>query len=285
MATYRHPVVAVSHGPGPLWLLSKGFDGMNSKCDAAKNVRSIFKNIYTAKNAPLPKRILFVSAHWESETNRAFEISDSSEPGMIYDYYGFPRESYDIVYGAKGDPEFAKRVSSLLGKAQIKTKLVDRGYDHGVFVPMSLIRPKADIPILTMSINDRMDAKAHFELGRALAPLRDEDTLIICSGQATHNLRFIGDSSDKISDWASAFQDWIDSVFSDSPLSFADRRSQLETWHNTAPWARKAHPSPDHFSPFVVAAGAGMTEELPAGKKLFGGWGSGQLSFATYAWM
>lgn len=284
MSSYRHPVVAVSHGPGPLWLLSRGVQGMDKKSEAAKNVRSIFKRIYPNADSPLPKRIVFVSAHWESATSGTFEISKSSAPQMIYDYGGMDREAYEIVYGAKGDPEFAKRVSSLLGKAQIKNKLVERGYDHGVFVPMFLMRPSADIPIVSVSINDGLDAKAHLELGRALAPLRDEDTLIICSGQLTHNMRWIGQPTYPVSDWALEFQDWIDSVMSLSPLSFAERSCQLETWLEVAPSVHLAHPSPDHFTPFVVAAGAGMSEAQPAADKLFGGWGSGHLSFASYAW-
>lgn len=285
MSSFRHPVLALSHGPGPLWLLDHGFDGMNKSSVPAQNLRQTFPKLYGSEgSAPLPKRILYVTAHWESETDGAFEISSASNPEMIYDYYGFPNEAYDVVYGAKGDPVFAKRVSSLLAKSNIKTKLVNRGFDHGVFVPMFLIRPEADIPVLSVSINDHLNAKAHFELGQALAPLRDEETLIICSGQATHNLRASRIKTDNVADWAKEFQDWMDKMYMASPLSFKERRAQLESWHSSAPSARLAHPSPDHFSPFIVAAGAGMTEEKPESEKLFSGWAMGHMSFATYAW-
>lgn len=283
-STFRHPVLAVSHGPGPLWLLEKGFGGMDKHSQPAKNLKSTLAKIYP-EYAPLPKRILFISAHWESETSGAFEISITKKPEMIYDYYGFPDESYKIVYGAKGDPEFAPRVQTLLQEARIKTRLVHRGYDHGVFVPMSLIRPEADIPILTMSINDRLGAEAHFKLGKALAPLRDEDTLIICSGQATHNLNAGFHLNQPVSKWASTFQSWLDNVFTtESGLDYDERSQQLTAWRTKAPSAKQAHPTPDHFTPFLIAAGAGMLEDLPGGDKIFGGWGTGQLSFASYVW-
>ncbi|GAB9468281.1 Udp-n-acetylglucosamine--peptide n-acetylglucosaminyltransferase sec [Globisporangium polare] len=287
MSTFRHPVFAVSHGPGPLWLLKDGFGGMNSSSVSAQNVRESFAKLYpqtTDAQPPLPKRILLVSAHWESESS-GFEISKSAQPDMIFDYYGFPNAAYEVEYAAKGDPAFAQRVADVLASNEIPATLVERGYDHGVFVPMSLIRPEADIPITTVSINDRLSAKAHFELGKALAPLRDEDTLIICSGQATHNLRASRNPNDPLTDWALGFQGWMDDVFtSASELSYEERAASLSTWDKTAPYARSAHPSPDHFSPFIVAAGAGMDEKQPEGEKIIGGWAMGQLSFASYAW-
>uniref|UniRef100_K3WK34 Extradiol ring-cleavage dioxygenase class III enzyme subunit B domain-containing protein n=1 Tax=Globisporangium ultimum (strain ATCC 200006 / CBS 805.95 / DAOM BR144) TaxID=431595 RepID=K3WK34_GLOUD len=284
MSAFRHPVVAVSHGPGPLWLLKDGFMGMNSKCVAAQNVRTTFPKIYQDASHPLPKRILFVTAHWESES-KGFEISSSKNPDMIYDYYGFPSEAYDIVYAAKGEPEFAQKVKDALAQHKIDAKLVDRGFDHGVYVPMSLIRPEADIPIVSMSINDSLSPKAHFELGKVLKSFRDDETLVICSGQATHNMRASRDPNDPISEWAQGFQDWMDKVFSSaSTLSYSQREAEIETWHKTAPFARLAHPTPDHFSPFIVAAGAGMDDSEPAGEKIIDGWGTGQFSFASYAW-
>lgn len=276
MSSTRHPVVMVSHGPGPYWLL----DGeLGKDSEAAHNVRSIFRRLYPTDDN-LPKRILFITAHWEATGASAFEISISSAPELIYDYYGFPEESYNLDFPAKGDPAFAKDVAEQLSNKGIETKLVERGYDHGVFVPMLLIRPQGDIPIVSMSINDRLDAKTHFAVGQAIAPFRDQDTLIICSGQATHGgFRPLG----RVEPWADAFQNWMDDVFtSRSSLSFADRQAQLENWYD-APSARRAHPSPDHFTPFVMAAGAGMTDSTPGGTKLFGGWG-GQLSFASYAY-
>ncbi|KAG2531652.1 hypothetical protein BBO99_00000895 [Phytophthora kernoviae] len=255
MSAFRHPVIAVSHGPGPLWLLDSGFDGMNKTCFAARNLGGIFKKLYP-KGTNLPKRILYVSAHWESESS-GFEISNAAKPDMIYDYYGFPSEAYDVVYPAKGDPTFAQKVKEHLEKNSIKAKLVDRGFDHGVFVPMLLIRPEADIPIVTMSINSNL---------------------------ATHNMRASRDPNNPLADWAAAFQGWLDNTLtSDSKLSMGQREDQITNWQ-AAPAARLAHPSPDHFVPFVVAAGAGMEESKPESEKIFGSWGMGHMSFATYAW-
>ncbi|KAL3668124.1 hypothetical protein V7S43_006987 [Phytophthora oleae] len=284
MNGFRQPVVAVSHGAGPLWLLDDGAAGLDKNSQSAKDVADIFSKIYSS-DAQLPKRILFISAHWEARST-GLEISNSATPEMFYDYSGFPPESYEFVYGAKGDPTFAGRVKELLAQSGITSRLVDRPFDHGTFVPMFLMRPQADIPIVTMSINDRMlDAKDHFELGKALAPLRDEETLIITSGQATHNM--YADwfpETHPIEPWALEFQNWLDKTLSTtSTQSYKERMESITAWKK-APYASKCHRTPDHFTTFVVGAGAGMEENSPAAKKLNGGWGLGHMSFASYAW-
>ncbi|POM79196.1 Hypothetical protein PHPALM_3190 [Phytophthora palmivora] len=284
MSAFRHPVVAVSHGAGPLWLLDDDSAGLSKSSPSAKNVAAIFSKIYSS-DAQLPKRILFISAHWEARST-GLEISKSAEPEMFYDYSGFPPESYELVYGAKGDPTFAARVKELLAQSGVTSRLVDRPFDHGTFVPMFLMRPQADIPIVTMSINDRMlDAKDHFELGRALAPLRDEDTLIITSGQATHNMYVDWfPEGHPIEPWALEFQSWLDTTLSTtSTKTYKERMESIIAWKK-APYASKCHRTPDHFTTFVVGAGAGMEENSPAATKLNGGWGLGHMSFASYAW-
>ncbi|KAL4110794.1 hypothetical protein PRIC1_002481 [Phytophthora ramorum] len=281
MPPFRHPTVAVSHGPGPLWLLSSDFNNVKRDSAAAVELLSgLFEKLYP-KGENLPKRILFVSAHFESDSS-GFEISNATKPDMIYDYYGFPDEAYEVVYPAKGDPAFAQKVKDQLEKNDIKAKLVNRGFDHGVFVPLRFIRPQADIPIVTMSINSYLDNQTHFGLGQALAPFRDEDTLIICSGQSTHNLRGLRSSSSALVEGARTFQSWLDSTMaSESKLSLTERTKQITNWRD-APGVRFAHPTPDHFMPFVVAAGAGMDEKEPGAKGLFGGWAIGHMSFANY---
>ncbi|KAG2841380.1 hypothetical protein PC116_g6256 [Phytophthora cactorum] len=282
MTSFHHPVVAVSHGPGPLWLLSSGFAGMSNSSLPARTLTTTFEKLYP-KGENLPKRILFVTAHWESESS-GFEISNAAKPEMIYDYYGFPSEAYNVVYPAEGDSAFAQKVKEQLEKYNIKAKLVGRGFDHGVYVPMLLIRPEADIPIVTMSINSRLSNQDHFDLGKAIAPFRDEDTLIFCSGQATHNMRASREHTNPLMPWAAAFQGWLDNTLtSESTLGYSERGVSIIDWPN-APAARLAHPTPDHFVPFVTAAGAGMEENRPAAEKLFGGWGMGHMSFASYAW-
>ncbi|KAF1773405.1 Extradiol ring-cleavage dioxygenase, class III enzyme, subunit B [Phytophthora cactorum] len=244
MTSFRHPVVAVSHGPGPLWLLSSGFAGMSNSSLPARTLTTTFEKLYP-KGENLPKRILFVTAHWESESS-GFEISNAAKPEMIYDYYGFrarPTMSSTLL----------RKVKEQLEKYNIKAKLVGRGFDHGVYVPMLLIRPEADIPIVTMSINSRLSNQDHFDLGKAIAPFP-------------------------------AFQGWLDNTLtSESTLGYSERGVSMIDWPN-APAARLAHLTPDHFVPFVTAAGAGMEENRPAAEKLFGGWGMGHMSFASYAW-
>lgn len=280
---FRHPVLAVSHGPGPLWLLKHGEQSRTS--EPAKNVAGIWKKLYPKSSgaAPKPKRILLISAHWESYRHEQHEISRASAPDMIYDYGGFPPESYEFVYGAKGDAEFAEELQTLLSLRKIKSTLVERGFDHGTFVPLMLIRPQADIPVVTLSINGKLSTPAHFALGRALAPLREQDTLIICSGQATHGRR--GHPGVPFEPNAFAFQEWLDGALTaeTSTLSQAQREAELLKWTN-APGAEGAHPRAEHFIPFVVAAAAGMDTDTPAATKLYGGWGGNHLSYASYAW-
>ncbi|KAG2829512.1 hypothetical protein PC116_g11866 [Phytophthora cactorum] len=279
---YHHPVLALSHGPGPLWLLKHGVENCTSK--PARNVASIFKKLYPG-GAHKPKRILLVSAHWETY-RIGFEISKSPSPGMLFDYEGFPPDAYKVVYPAKGDADFANEVATLLSRSKIKATQVLRAFDHAAFVPLTLIRRQADIPVVTLSINWKLNAHAHFELGRALAPLRDQDTLIICSGQATHGLRGEGDA---IPQSGLDFQAWLDSVLTrgeegQEEVTYAQRQEKLLAWESAA-GAFEAHPRADHFMPFLIAAGAGMEKKVPQATKLYGGWGiKNHLSYATYAW-
>lgn len=280
-APFRHPVLAVSHGPGPKWLLSHGEQSRTST--PAKNVAGIWKKLYPKGSSALkPKRILLISAHWESYRLEQHEISRASAPGMIYDYGGFPAESYELVYAAKGDAEFAEELHGLLAQRKIKSTLVDRGFDHGTFVPLMLLRPQADIPVVTLSINGKLSTPAHFALGCALAPLREQGTLIVCSGQATHGRQ--GHPGVQYEPNAFAFQEWLDLVLTaEKPLTLSQREAALLQWAS-APGAGEAHPRAEHFIPFVVAAAAGMDAETPEAAKLYGGWGGNHLSYATYAW-
>ncbi|KAL3674813.1 hypothetical protein V7S43_000740 [Phytophthora oleae] len=265
MPAFRHPVVAVSHGPGALWLLSSEIFGMSKKCRSAKALQSLFEKLCPdGKN--LPKRILVVSAHFEA-VSEGFEISKAAKPDIIFDYYGLPAEAYDLLLGTTSRPS-----------------CVDHGFDHGVFVPMLLIRPQCDIPIVSMSINSQLDSKAHFDLRRALAAFRDDGTLIICSGQSTHNVRGVHYPSRQALKGAEVFQDWLDNTLaSGSELNMDERAHKIQHWE-TAPAARLAHPTANHFLPFVVAAGAGMEEDNPGAERVFGGWGMSVLSFANYVW-
>lgn len=282
--TVVHPVVALSHGPGPLWLLKHGPE--NRQSAPARNMVSVLKRLYPPRGSlPLPKRILLVSAHWETY-RLGFEISRSPAPGMLFDYEGFPTEASEIVYPAKGDADFAAEVAAVLARSKIRITPVLRAFDHGAFVPMMLMRRQADIPVVTMSINWKLDVKAHFDLGRALSQLRDQDTLIICSGQATHGMANTSELSENgVCTYAEQFQQWLDSALTNaSDMTFQQRQDQILAWATKAPFAEQAHPRSEHFMPFLVAAGAGMEKNRPEAVKLFGGWGGTNLSYASYAW-
>ncbi|MBS1991147.1 MAG: dioxygenase [Cyanobacteria bacterium SZAS LIN-3] len=199
-----------------------------------------------------PKALLVVSAHWEEPE---VTINIAAAPSLLYDYYGFPPESYEITYNAPGSPTLAERVAELVSSAGIKYRTTDsRGLDHGVFIPLKLVYPEADIPIVQLSLKAGLDPAFHTDLGEALAPLRKEDVLIIGSGMSFHNLRAFGERSHGAS---VLFDDWLNAaVCNDDSLR---RLQMLNNWER-APHARDVHPREEHLIPLMVAAGAGGTD-------------------------
>lgn len=201
-----------------------------------------------------PTAILLVSAHWETPH---FTVGATPRPGMIFDYYGFPAHTYQLSYPAPGDPALARRTRALLSEAGHATAEDGaRGFDHGVFVPMLLVEPAADIPIATLSLRRDHDATAHLEAGKALAPLRDEGVLILGSGMSFHNMRAFQDPSYRPVAMAAApsFDDWLTHAAS-APAN--QREALLRDWA-VAPGARVAQPpgAEEHLLPLMVAAGA-----------------------------
>ncbi len=195
-----------------------------------------------------PTALLVVSAHWQESE---FAINNSSKPELLYDYFGFPEHTYSIQYDAPGEPQLAARIGSMLQDAGLKSSFkTSHGFDHGVFVPLKLIFPDADIPIVQLSLKKGLDAKTHIALGQSLAPLRDEGILIIGSGMSYHNLRnFFGTGAAD----GEAFDSWLCQV--SSLPSAAERNAQLSNWES-APAARKCHPTEEHLIPLMVASGA-----------------------------
>ena len=170
---------------------------------------------------------------------------------MLYDYGGFPEFTYHIKYPAPGAPAVATRVREALAAAGIESdEDAARGFDHGMFAPMAVIWPQADVPVLQLSLKKGLAPDEHLALGRALAPLRDEDILIVGSGLSYHNLRAFGPAARAPS---AAFDAWLDST-----LAIADaatRSATLAAWER-APAARLAHPREEHLLPLMVAVGA-----------------------------
>ena len=240
----RLPTYFISHGGGPWpWLA---------------NMRQMLASLETslarmpAEIGTVPKAILMVSGHWEEPD---FAVMSSPAPGMVYDYGGFPPETYKIVYPAPGAPDLAARTADLLRGAGLPTHLdAKRGFDHGTFAPAYVMYPKAEVPIYQVSLQHGYDPAAHFALGRALAPLRDEGVLIVGSGLSYHNLRLFGPGAKAPS---AAFDAWLADAMAMGP---AARTNALMHWES-APSARICHPQEDHLVPLFAALGAAEGEK------------------------
>jgi len=238
------PTYFISHGGGP-WPWMPEWKGMMSILAAslAKMPMEIGET---------PRAVLMISGHWEQAD---FAVMSSPSPGMVYDYSGFPAHTYQIRYAAPGSPAVAKRAAELLAAAGLPTHLDDqRGFDHGVFAPMQVMYPQADVPLLQVSIRDNYDPAQHIALGRALAPLRDEGVLIVGSGLSYHNLRLFGAGGREPS---AAFDAWLDRTLRSDPMA---RTAELLQWEK-APFARVCHPKEDHLIPLLAAVGAAESEK------------------------
>lgn len=221
---------------------------------------------------PRPEAVLCVSAHWMTE---APAVSAPARNGTIHDFFGFPEPLYRMAYPAPGAPTLAERVAALLEGAGIGAAIdPDRGLDHGAWVPLRLLYPAADIPVIQLSIQPERDAAWHDRLGAALAPLRREGVLILASGGAVHNLRAIQRQGGPPPAWAEAFDDWLAAALAEG------RRDELLDWLARAPYAREAQPTPDHFLPLFVALGA--AGPAARGERLHHGFTLGTLSMAAF---
>lgn len=238
----RMPVVFIPHGGGPWPFVDLGldkaeFDGL---ADYLRSVRALPKTP--------PRAVLVVSAHWEEPVPT---VMTGERPPILYDYFGFPPESYQIPWPAPGDPRLAARVQDLLGAAGFKTAAdAQRGFDHGTFVPLKLTYPDADVPTLQLSLKSGLDPEQHLAMGRALAPLRDEGVFIVGSGMTFHNLRAFRDPKSR--PVAEAFDAWLREA---TTAEAGERDRRLVSWAS-APAARLAHPREEHLLPLMVVAGA-----------------------------
>ncbi|HMR74553.1 MAG TPA: 4,5-DOPA dioxygenase extradiol [Polyangiaceae bacterium] len=195
-----------------------------------------------------PKAILAVSAHWFV---RGIYLTANPRPRTIHDFHGFPKALFEIEYPAAGKPELAQRVASLLGSGAAPSH--DWGFDHGTWGVLRAMFPAADVPVIQLSIDQRLSPQQHFDLGRSLAPLRDEGVLILGSGNIVHNLRdAIGrmqSGSQETPDWALRFD-----TATKKALEQHDAQALLKLWPSGD--GQLAHPSPDHFFPLLYALGA-----------------------------
>lgn len=221
-----------------------------------------------------PPAIVAVSAHWETAAPRASTVG---RPPTIHDFGGFPDELYQVQYPAPGAPEIARRALDLLGKAGISAAADPaRGLDHGAWVPLALMYPKADVPVAQLSVQTPLGPAHHVAVGRALAPLREEGVLVLATGSATHNLMTMERGlHDAPPAWALEFDDWLAAT-----LEAGDEEA-LVNYRHRAPYAREAHPRDEHLLPVFVAFGAGGPGAK--GRRLHRSFTHGSLSMAAFA--
>ncbi|MBD3895000.1 dioxygenase [Halomonas sp. ML-15] len=238
------PVLFIPHGAGPCFFMEWNppgtWDGM----------AAFLKGIA----ATLPKRpraLLVVSAHWR--TSGGFSVTSAEHPTLVYDYYGFPDHTYALHYPAPGEPALATRIEGLLAGAGLACQPdARRGFDHGMFIPLKLMFPEADIPVVQLSLRNDLDPAVHLATGQALAPLRDEGVLIVSTGMSFHNMRGYGDA--RFTQPSERFDRWLTSAVEAAPNQ---RNAALGKWAE-APDAHRCHPpgEEEHLLPLMVAAGA-----------------------------
>ncbi|BAZ92517.1 extradiol ring-cleavage dioxygenase class III protein subunit B [Thiohalobacter thiocyanaticus] len=232
----------LSHGGGPLPLLGDG-----AHAEMVAQLKAI------AATIKRPAAIIVVSAHWEAPKPT---ITSGAGPELIYDYSGFPAESYAIEYPCPGEPRLARAIADQLKTSGISAQLDEaRGFDHGLFVPLKIMYPEADIPCVQLSLVDSLDPAEHIRLGRALLGLGDPSLLLIGSGFSFHNMRaFFASETAEARSMNTSFEQWLLSTCSDRSIGEEERCQRLENWES-APFARYCHPREEHLLPLHVCYG------------------------------
>ncbi|HTJ29726.1 MAG TPA: class III extradiol ring-cleavage dioxygenase [Acidobacteriaceae bacterium] len=252
-AAKRQPAVFLPHGGGPCFFM----DWTWGPADTWERARGFLESFATSL-PERPKALLVISGHWEEA---AFTVGTAARPELIFDYSDFPEHTYQLTWPAPGKPELAREVERLLQEAGLPTATnARRGYDHGVFVPLKVAFPQAEIPVVTLSLQYRLDPALHLAAGRALKPLRDRGVLIVGSGMSFHNMR--GFLHPETPERSATFDRWLTAAV-ESPQ--AEREDALKHWAQ-APFARYAHPREEHLLPLMMAAGAAGED---AGRRIF----------------
>jgi 4,5-DOPA dioxygenase extradiol len=220
------------------------------------------------------RAVLVVSAHWQT---RAVEVMTTAAPATMHDFGGFPDALYQLQYPAPGAPEMAAQAGQLLGGAGFEVGFASRrGLDHGAWVPLRFLRPKADVPVFQVSMPFDLDAGGAGRMGAALEPLRKRGVMILGSGSLTHNLGEFSPGVVEPAAYVSEFVDWVRSTVQRNDLD------SLLQYRELAPHARRAHPTEEHFLPLLVAMGARQGSDRV--EVLEGGVEHGMLSMDSFAW-
>lgn len=242
--TATQPVFYIPHGAGPCFFMDW------NPPDTWNGMRAFLAGVAASLPAR-PSAILMVSAHWLTP---GFGVTAASRPTLIYDYHGFPQHTYELQYPAPGAPELAGRVRALLSQAGLDGQAdAERGFDHGMYIPLKLMFPDADIPVVQLSLREDLDPAAHLAAGAALEELRRDGVLIVGSGMSFHNMRGYGDA--RFTPVSEIFDAWLTAAVEADP---EHRTAALRDWA-LAPQARQCHPprQEEHLLPLMVAAGAG----------------------------
>lgn len=236
-------ILYLSHGGGPMPLLNDP-----GHAEMVYNLKAI------ATKLPKPAAIVLISAHWEATQPT---ITKGANPPLLYDYYGFPEPAYQIAYPVPGHPELADTISTLLENQGINTNLTEkRGFDHGLFVPLKIMYPEADIPCVQISLLKSLNSQTHIDMGRALSRLENKNILLVGSGFSFHNLQaFRTPSTPETQAKNEAFEQWLIDTCSNPEIREDERANRLLNWEN-APGARYCHPREEHLLPLHVCYGA-----------------------------
>ncbi|HPG40177.1 MAG TPA: class III extradiol ring-cleavage dioxygenase [bacterium] len=239
-------VLFLSHGGGPLPLLGD-----------ASHVEMVEKLHLMAAKIPKPAAIIVISAHWEEKIPA---ITSGANPSLIYDYYGFPEEAYHIEYPCPGEPLLAEQVYKLLTGAGIAARQDwQRGFDHGLFIPLKIMYPKADIPCIQLSLIQGLDPGEHIKMGRALANLDYNNLLVIGSGFSFHNLpAFFAPTTSNTKTMNEAFEQWLIETCTYTQIGEDERTQRFTGWEH-APFARYCHPREEHLMPLFVCYGVAQS--------------------------
>jgi 4,5-DOPA dioxygenase extradiol len=235
-------VIYLTHGGGPLPLL--GHPGHRELVDFLQQIPTTLI---------VPSAILVISAHWEEAIPT---ITSSKAPGLFFDYYGFPEESYAITYPAPGAPELAGEIHRLFLSCGLAAGLdAHRGFDHGVFIPLKIMYPEANIPCIQVSLLNNLHPGDHIEMGKALARLSYENLLIVGSGSSFHNLQAFREPPTETSQRDNeAFEQWLTESITNESIRETERTRRLLHW-DQAPAARYCHPREEHLLPLHVCYG------------------------------
>ena len=238
----RASALFLSHGGGPLPLL-----GDPAHEAMVEGLRTI------AATIDRPEAIIVVSAHWEESIAT---ITGGERPEIIYDYYGFPPESYEIEYPAPGHPGLAGQLHACLDAGGVEAALdPGRGFDHGLFIPLKIMYPEADIPCIQLSLLSSLDPPAHIALGATMSEMRRDGVLVVGSGFSFHNLKaFFSPDASRPDEKNDAFERWLIDTCSSPDLDEAERMRRLLHWEE-APHARYCHPREEHLLPLHVCYG------------------------------